>query len=136
MTTARRRNEYVPEQSHATLTPAESLKITRELQGLSQSELSRQSGVPQSAISAFESGQEEMGLKRIKVLAAALKVHPSVIAFPNWQAEVIDLYAHLRARATREQTVQKSVRVGKAGRRRTSKAAASKAAKGSRRAKR
>jgi transcriptional regulator with XRE-family HTH domain len=103
MTTANEKREYVPERLHATLTPAKSLKIARELQGLSQSELARQSGIPQSAISAFESGEEDMGIKRIKILAAALKVHPAVLAFPTWEAEVIDINQHIRRR-TSEQT--------------------------------
>ena len=98
MTTER---EYVSERQHAELTPGASLRIARELQGLTQSELARLSGIPQPAISAFESGQEDMGIKRIKALAVALKVHPAVIAFPNWEAEVINLHAR-RAPARRE----------------------------------
>jgi transcriptional regulator with XRE-family HTH domain len=101
MTTAREKHEYVAERRHATLTPAQSLRIARELQGLTQTELARQSGIPQSTISAFESGREDMGLKRIKLLAAALRVHPAVIAFPEWEAEVVDLSDYLRRAAPR-----------------------------------
>ena len=64
---------------------------------MSQSELSRITGIPQPAISAFERGAEEMGLKRIKVLAMALHVHPAVIAFPDWQAEIIPLTRQIAA---------------------------------------
>ena len=78
--------DYVPEKSHANLTPGRALQIARELQELSQSELARRSGIAQSAISAFESGAQEMGLKRIKVLAEVLGVHPAVIAFPDYAA--------------------------------------------------
>ena len=81
MTTA---HDYVTEKRHAKLTPGRSLQILRELQELTQSELSRRTGIAQSAISAFESGSEELGLKRIKVLAEALGVHPAVIAFPEY----------------------------------------------------
>lgn len=77
---------YLPERRHAKLTPGEALKIARELQDLTQSELSRRTGIPQSAISAFESGAQDIGLRRIKVLAEALEVHPAVIAFPDWEA--------------------------------------------------
>jgi transcriptional regulator with XRE-family HTH domain len=78
--------DYVPEKSHANLTAGRALQIARELQELSQSELARRSGIAQSAISAFESGAQEMGLKRIKVLAEVLGVHPAVIAFPDYGA--------------------------------------------------
>jgi transcriptional regulator with XRE-family HTH domain len=81
MTTAR---DYVPEKRHAKLTPGRALQIAREMQELTQSELARKTGIAQSAISAFESGAQEMGLKRVKVLAEALGVHPAVIAFPDY----------------------------------------------------
>ncbi|MEO7035780.1 MAG: helix-turn-helix transcriptional regulator [Polyangiaceae bacterium] len=96
MTTA----DYVAEKRHATLTPGQSLQIARELQELTQSELSRMTGIAQSAISAFESGAAEMGLKRVKVLAEALKVHPAVIAFPEYpqakSAKVLRAAAEVR----------------------------------------
>lgn len=83
MTTVR---DYVPEKRHAKLTPGRALQIARELQELSQSELARRTGIAQSAISAFESGSQEMGLRRVRVLAEALGVHPAVIAFPDYAA--------------------------------------------------
>lgn len=82
MTTAR---DYVPEKRHAKLTPGRALQIARELQELTQSELARRTGIAQSAISAFESGAQEIGLKRVRVLAEALGVHPAVIAFPDYE---------------------------------------------------
>jgi transcriptional regulator with XRE-family HTH domain len=82
MTTAR---DYVPEKRHTKLTPGVALRVVRELQGLSQSELARRTGIAQSAISAFESGVQEMGIRRVKVLAEALGVHPAVIAFPDYE---------------------------------------------------
>jgi transcriptional regulator with XRE-family HTH domain len=83
MTIAR---DYVPAKRHVKLTPGRSLQIVRELQELTQSELARRTGISQSAISAFESGSQEIGLKRVKVLADALGVHPAVIAFPDYEA--------------------------------------------------
>ncbi len=83
MITAR---DYVPAKRHVKLTPGRSLRIVRELQELTQSELARRTGIAQSAISAFESGAQEMGIKRVKVLADALGVHPAVIAFPDYEA--------------------------------------------------
>lgn len=82
MTTAR---DYAPEKRHTKLTPGRALQIARELQDLSQSELARRTGIAQSAISAFESGAQEIGLKRVKILAEALGVHPAVIAFPDYE---------------------------------------------------
>jgi transcriptional regulator with XRE-family HTH domain len=82
MTTAR---DYVAEKRHAKLTPGRSLQLARELQKMTQSELARRTGIAQSAISAFESGAQEMGLKRVRVLAEALGVHPAVIAFPDYE---------------------------------------------------
>lgn len=82
MTTAR---HYVREKRHTKLTPGRALQIARELQDLTQSELARRTGIAQSAISAFESGAQEMGLKRVRVLADALGVHPAVIAFPDYE---------------------------------------------------
>jgi transcriptional regulator with XRE-family HTH domain len=112
MTTAR---DYLPEAQHAVLTPGKALKIARELQGLSQSDLSKMTGIAQSAISAFESGREEMGIKRVKMLAAALRVHPAVIAFPDWRADVIDIGAAvLRKGSTLRSTVPGLVRLKKA----------------------
>ena len=95
MTTAR---DYVPEKRHAKLTPGEALKIARELQGLSQSELARRTHIAQSALSAIESGETELGLKRVAVLAKALKVHPAVIAFPDWNAPVVNLHDALESK--------------------------------------
>ena len=98
MTIAR---DYVPEKRHARLTPGEALRIARELQGLSQSELARRTGIAQSALSALESGDTELGLKRVAVLAKALKVHPAVIAFPDWSAPVVDIHHALASRVRR-----------------------------------
>jgi transcriptional regulator with XRE-family HTH domain len=113
MTTA---SEYVPERRHARLTPGESLKILRELQGLSQSDLARMTRIAQSAISAFEPGTQEIGLKRAKALAIALRVRPAVIAFPDWEAEVLDLWTHRTRQATLRRPVaarKKAARVSR-----------------------
>ena len=60
-----------------------SVRIIRELQELSQNQLSELTGVPQSAISAIERDQIKLGVERTKVLARALKCHPAVIVFPG-----------------------------------------------------
>lgn len=65
----------------------ESVRIVRELQGLTQSELSELTGIPQSTISAIEKDRINLGVDRAKVLARALKCHPAVLVFPGWEVE-------------------------------------------------
>ena len=60
------------------------LRILRELQQLSQSELAELTGICQSNISALENGSRQLGRKRALVLAKALKVHPAVLLFPGY----------------------------------------------------
>ncbi|MCL4471994.1 MAG: helix-turn-helix domain-containing protein [Sulfuricella sp.] len=62
----------------------ESLRIIRELQELSQNQLSELTGIPQSTLSAIENGRVNLGVERAKVLAHALKCHPAVLLFPGW----------------------------------------------------
>ncbi len=62
----------------------ESVRILRELQGLSQNELSELTGIPQSTISAIENDRVNLGVDRAKILARALKCHPAVLVFPGW----------------------------------------------------
>jgi len=66
------------------VTVGESVKIIRELQELSQNALAELTGIPQSTISAIEHNRTQLGVERSKVLARALKCHPSVLVFPNW----------------------------------------------------
>ena len=63
----------------------ESVRILRELQELSQSQLAERSGIPQSTISAIENGRVNLGVERAKMLARALQCHPSVLVFPGWE---------------------------------------------------
>jgi len=65
----------------------ESVRIIRELQALTQNQLSELTGIPQSTISAIERGRVNLGVERAKVLARALKVHPAVLVFPGWDIE-------------------------------------------------
>ena len=63
---------------------SESVRIIRELQELSQNQLSELTGIPQSTLSAIENGRVNLGVERAKVLARALKCHPAVLLFPGW----------------------------------------------------
>lgn len=62
----------------------ESVRIIRELQEMSQNELSEVTGIPQSTISAIENDRINLGVERAKVLARALSCHPAVLVFPGW----------------------------------------------------
>jgi len=62
----------------------ESVQILRELQEMSQNELSERTGIPQSTISAIENNRVNLGVERAKILARALKCHPAVLVFPGW----------------------------------------------------
>ena len=62
----------------------ESVRILRELQELSQSQLAELSGIPQSTISAIENDRVKLGVERAKTLARALHCHPAVLVFPGW----------------------------------------------------
>jgi transcriptional regulator with XRE-family HTH domain len=66
------------------VTVGESVRIIRELQELSQTELADLTGIPQSTISAIENNRVNLGVERAKVIARALKVHPAVLVFPSW----------------------------------------------------
>jgi len=63
----------------------ESVRIMRELQELSQSELARLTGIPQYIISGIENDRINIGIERSKVFAKALKCHPAVLIFPGWK---------------------------------------------------
>ena len=69
------------------VTAGESLRIVRELQELSQTELSTLTGIPQSTISVIENDRVNVGVERAKVLARALKCHPAVLVFPGWDVD-------------------------------------------------
>ncbi|MGH8752004.1 MAG: helix-turn-helix domain-containing protein [Burkholderiales bacterium] len=66
----------------------ESVRIIRELQGLSQTQLAHRTGIPQATLSAIENDRVRLGLERAKVLARALKCHPAVLVFPGWESQL------------------------------------------------
>ena len=66
----------------------ESVRIIRELQGLSQTQLAERTGIPQATLSAIENDRVRLGVERAKVLAKALKCHPAVLVFPGWESNL------------------------------------------------
>lgn len=76
---------FIPAKKRVDVSPGESVRIIRELQSLSQSQLSAICGIPQTTISGIETGRINLGVERAKTLANALHCHPAVLVFPNWQ---------------------------------------------------
>ena len=80
--------DFRPAKKRVEVSVGESVRILRELQELSQNQLSELSGIPQATISAIENGRVSLGVERAKTLARALKCHPAVIVFPGWEVPV------------------------------------------------
>jgi len=83
------KKNFVKAKVHNAVTPGEALKMLRELQGLSQNDLAKLTGISQSNISALESGVKQMGRDRAITLAKALHVHPAVLLFPDFDASQV-----------------------------------------------
>lgn len=66
------------------LTVGDSVRIAREMLELSQTQLAQLSGIAQSTLSGIEKNRITLGVERAKSLAKALKVHPAVLLFPDW----------------------------------------------------
>ncbi len=79
--------DYRPAKQTIAVSVGESVRIIRELQGLSQNRLARLTGLPQSTISAIERDRIKLGVERAKVLARALRCHPAVLVFPGWDVD-------------------------------------------------
>jgi len=82
------KNDFVKSKSHAKLTPGEAIKMIRELQGLSQNDLSELTDISQSNLSALENDARQLGRNTAIVLAKALHVHPAVLLFPGYQVDI------------------------------------------------
>lgn len=80
-------SDFRPAKKRVDVTVGESVRIIRELQGMSQNDLSKASGIPQSTISAIENDRINLGVERAKTLARALECHPAVLVFPGWSME-------------------------------------------------
>lgn len=83
------KKDFVKAKVHAHLTPGEALKMVRELQGLTQADLAKLTGISQSNISSLECNARQMGRERAIIFAKALKVHPAVLLFPDFDMEKV-----------------------------------------------
>ena len=77
--------QFRPAKKRITVSAGESVRIIRELQGLSQNQLAQRTGIAQATLSAIENDRVRLGVERAKVLARALKCHPAVLVFPGWE---------------------------------------------------
>ena len=78
---------FKPAKRRVDVTVGESVRLLRELQEMTQTQLSAATGIPQATISAIENDRVNLGVERAKVLARALKCHPAVLVFPSWDLE-------------------------------------------------
>ncbi len=79
-------SQFRPAKKRVDVSVGESVRIIRELQGLSQTQLAQRTGIPQATLSAIENDRVRLGVERAKVLARALKCHPAVLVFPGWES--------------------------------------------------
>ena len=79
--------DFKPARRRVEVSVGESVRLLRELQELTQTQLSAATGIPQATISAIENDRVNLGVERAKVLARALKCHPAVLVFPSWDVE-------------------------------------------------
>ncbi len=84
-----RRPALLPARVGISIAPGEMLRTIRELQELTQSELAERTGIAQSNLSALETGARELGRERALVLAKALRVHPAVLLFPDFDVSEV-----------------------------------------------
>ncbi len=78
-------SQFRPAKKRIKVSVGASVRIVRELQGLSQNQLAQHTGIPQATLSAIENDRVRLGVERAKVLARALKCHPAVLVFPGWE---------------------------------------------------
>ena len=79
--------EFREAKSRIRISPGESVRIIRELQEFSQNELAAVTGYPSQLFLRLSGGRVNLGVERAKVLATALRCHPAVLVFPNWDIE-------------------------------------------------
>jgi len=77
----------VPARARVALSPGDMVRVTRELQELTQGQLAAATGIAQGTISSIESGRVTLGAERAERLARALKVHPAALLWPNWDVQ-------------------------------------------------
>jgi transcriptional regulator with XRE-family HTH domain len=75
--------EFQPAKSRVDVSVGESVRILRELQELSQRQLSELTGISQATISAIENGRANLGVERAKGFGPGAQVPPGGSRFPG-----------------------------------------------------
>ena len=78
-------SQFRPAKKRIKVSVGESVRIIRELQGLSQNQLAQRTRIAPATLSAIENDRVRLGVERAKVIARALKCHPAVLVFPGWE---------------------------------------------------
>lgn len=76
---------FRPARRRIEVSVGESVRVMRELQGMSQNQLAEATGISQATISGIENDRVRLGVERARVLAVALECHPGVLLFPGWE---------------------------------------------------
>ena len=82
----KKKKNFVPSDSYASLSTGEVLKMLRELKGWTQKELADKCGITVTNLSLLENGKIDIGKRRAEQLAKAFKIHPAIIMFPEYEA--------------------------------------------------
>ena len=64
-------SQFRPARKRVNVSVGESVRIIRELQGLSQNQLAERTRIPQATLSAIENDRVRLGVERAKVIARA-----------------------------------------------------------------
>ena len=88
-----KKKDFIPLKKHASLTTGEVIRMLRELKGWTQEELAKHSGINSKNISLLENNRVDIGKKRAEQLALAFSIHPAIIMFPEYEADLIQKVA-------------------------------------------
>ena len=77
-------DEFLPTRKYIHVSNGDSIRIVREMQELSRSELAKLAGISKATLSAIEKDELQPDANLIKLLAHHLKVPPAVL-MEGWQ---------------------------------------------------
>jgi transcriptional regulator with XRE-family HTH domain len=87
------KKDFVPATKQIILTTGDVIRMLRDLKGWTQEKLATLSGVNAKNISLLENNKIDIGKKRTEQIANAFGVHPSIIMFPEYEADLIQMVA-------------------------------------------
>ncbi len=77
-------NDFLPAKKHIAVSVGQSVRIVRELQGMSRMELASRTLIPEPTLALIERDRIALDIEHAKTIARALKCHPAVLVFPGW----------------------------------------------------